>query len=271
MSTLLLLLGLIIIVIGVLVYQKMTLKAEGFTDTTATQLSFCPVNTTAYLNLDGDTECCDGRVTMNECMGTPICAISTTSSLPPCSEIQATYYKIQANDKCPPSMPLYYEGIGGGSGCASMLNDTKNGPVNNGTPQCTIYKDMPTNYSDSTSCYNAMNLETISDRAKKLFDSNGVTTSYLTSALTPQKIGNQVLHMVQVSYNQTPTSTPTTCYYASDLAIMINLQKQNGLMNADEASAKTTALSKGVYYGECSAMAAVYTTKSLAPTDLISS
>lgn len=248
----------------------MTLKPEGFTDSAATQLSFCPVNTTAYLNLDGDTECCDGRVTMNECMGTPICAISTTSSLPPCSEIQATYYKIQANDKCPPSMPKYYEGVGGNSGCATILNTNKNAPANNGTPQCTIYKDMSTNYSNATSCYNQMNLEKISNRANKLFDTNGVTTSYLSSALTPQQIGKQALQMVQVSYKKTPTSTPTTCYYASDLAIMINLQKQNGLIKPDDASAKTTALSKGVYYGECSAMAAVYTTKSLAPTELIS-
>jgi hypothetical protein len=113
-----------------------------------------------------------------------------------------------------------------------------------------------------------MNLEKISNRANKLFDTNGVTTSYLSSALTPQQIGKQALQMVQVSYKKTPTSTPTTCYYASDLSIMINLQKDNGLITADEASARTIALSNGVYNGECGAMAAVYTTKSLAAADL---
>jgi len=271
MSALLLLIGLIVIIIGILIYQKMTLvtqKSEGFTGATAeTQLSFCPVNTTAYLNLNGDTECCDGSVTMNECMGTPICAISTNSSLPSCSDVQASYFRTMGADKCPSGMS-YYEPLSGNPGCASQLNGNKNAPVNDTVPQCIIYSDMNANYSNQNSCYNKKNLQTISTDATALFKSNGVTTSFQGATLVPQVIGPVTLQMVQVSYVPKTTSPAKTCYYASDLSKMIGIQQANGILTADDASARMSAINSGIFNGECGAMAAVYNTKTLAEKQL---
>jgi hypothetical protein len=162
----------------------------------------------------------------------------------------------------------YYEPASGNPGCASQLNGNKNAPVNDVVPQCIIYSDMNANFSNQNSCYNRKNLQTISTDATALFKSNGVTTSFQSATLVSQVIGPVTLQMVQVSYTSKPNDPAKTCYYASDLSNMIDLQQSNGILTADNASARISAINSGTYNGECGAMAAVYNTKTLAASQL---
>jgi hypothetical protein len=273
MTAMILLLALILIVIGALIYQKWSLgqeKREGFTGYTDTQLTFCPINTTAYLNLDGDTECCDGQVTMNECIGKPICALATNSSLPPCSEVQKTYYQTMGQELCPSGLN-YYEPANptNNPGCANTLNEYKNGPHVNATSKCVIHRDMDSNYSDSNSCYNMKKLQETVASATTLFNSGGVKTSFAGASLTPKIIGNKTIQLVQVNYNKSATSTPSSCYYPSDLSLMIDLQQQNGIIEQSVAVERLQAINEGLYSQECGAAAAAYNTAIIDKSTLV--
>jgi len=261
MIAMILLLGLILIIIGVLIYQKMSIqqqKTEGFTSQTETQLTFCPVNTNAYLNAKGDTECCDGEVKMNECLGKAICAIATNSSLPSCSEVQQTYNDLMAKDICPAGLK-YYESKTA-SGCANILNPTRDGPGINSETQCIHYSDMNSSYAHADSCHNQKKLQNSSENMPDLFKNSG--TSYISSALSPVKIGKETIQIVNVTYGLA-TGAQNTCQSADDIKQIINLQQQNNIINQDQAMARINLVTEGLYRNDCAAASAYYSTKAL--------
>ena len=269
MSTMILLLALILIVIGALIYQKWSVvqeKREGFTTQSDTQIAFCPINTNAYLNSNGDTECCDGPVAMNECMGTPICAIATNSALPSCSEVQNAYTTTMGDEVCPSGLK-YYEPTSPTemSGCADVLNSKKDGPHANSVKKCTIYNDRYSNYKLADSCYNQKHLVDVSNSILDIF-----STGYIKSELSPHSLDSnnpssaKSMQMVDVTYQQ--NSINAICNSAQDLALKIDLQQEYGFLTQPVATKQINLINSGRYAGECSAAAAAYSLKTIAPS-----
>jgi len=158
MKTLYLLLLSVIIIIGVLIYQKMT-SIEGFVDTDQIELNSCPHNMQSYINpKTSDTACCDGTVADNICSGDAVCTLTPTASsnLPACSTYIKEYNARMAKEHCFYTMSQYYEDDSQTpsiSGCASKVNKYTSAPTLN-AKSCRVYPTTKLNQYKFDSCEN---------------------------------------------------------------------------------------------------------------------
>jgi hypothetical protein len=158
MKTLYLLLLLVVIIIGVLIYQKIV-SVEGFADTDQVELSFCPHNMQSYQDSKtSDTVCCDGAVADNICSGDSVCTLtpSSASKLPACSTYMKEYNALKAKEHCFDTMSQYYEDDSQKpiiSGCASKVNKDTSAPTL-GAKSCKVYSTAKLNQYKFDSCEN---------------------------------------------------------------------------------------------------------------------
>lgn len=122
-------------------------------------MNFCPQGGNAFINLDGDTQCCDGPVNGYQCNGKIQCTFGKTSGdLMSCSAIQKIISSEKSKSVCPPSKQNYFEGPSI-SGCTnSPLTENLEGPTSS-AKTCVIHKDETLNKSDIKSCSNEKLLE----------------------------------------------------------------------------------------------------------------
>ena len=131
---------------------------EGFTDDFNLDLHIttCPADTVSFVDGGGRTVCCDGTVENGTCSGPTVCSLSESiAGLPTCSAWLDAYLDTKAADRCPPSMPKYYENKATNtSGCTSgNRNSTGTAPADSQS-FCTLYTSADDDIIKQDSCTN---------------------------------------------------------------------------------------------------------------------
>jgi hypothetical protein len=131
---------------------------EGFES--GSSMNFCPQGWNAFINIDGDTQCCEGSVNGHQCVGKIQCTFGKESAdLQSCVALQKKLSVEKSKSICPPSKPNYFENPDGKAGCTdSPLTDSLSGPAGSANT-CIIYKDTASNNNDAQSCSNQRLLE----------------------------------------------------------------------------------------------------------------
>ena len=146
---------------GVTIYEQFKDKpvpTEGFVGEADTDLSIttCPAETNSYIDGGGRTVCCDGSVAGGKCAGKSVCSLSEAiAGLPTCSDWLDAYLENKGQNKCPRSMPNYYENKKTNiSGCvdgARTKDGTAAGP---NTKFCNLYQTESDDLIKTDSCTN---------------------------------------------------------------------------------------------------------------------
>jgi len=140
MAVLLILIILILVICGILINQRMK-QAEAFDLGPNTELTTCPLKSTAYLAKNGDTLCCDGPLGADGKCGKPLCALAQRKDMLSCKAMLDAENKISAKF-CPPSLTNYYTDANKKSGCTDgALNNDRTGPISPFAKVCKIYDD----------------------------------------------------------------------------------------------------------------------------------
>jgi len=152
MTILVILVILILIICGVLAYQKMNL-AEGFDLGANTELSTCPLQSISYLDRNGDTLCCETSLSPEGECGKPLCALAKRRDMPSCKAMLD-----EANQKaasiCPPSLPNYYTDGKAVTGCTDgALNNERTAPISSFSKTCKVYPDTPVKINGKMTSY----------------------------------------------------------------------------------------------------------------------
>ncbi len=115
------------------------------------QISTCPADSKSFIDNLGRTICCEGSIENGTCNGRAICSLSESAKgLPTCSEWYSALLTERGRDRCPPSMPNYYEG-----GCtAGRRKADGSGPANPGIKFCKFYTTKTDDESKLDSCSN---------------------------------------------------------------------------------------------------------------------
>jgi len=150
------------IIYGFHVYETFQNKKEGFADTPQPtndlQITKCPADSVSYINNKGVTLCCNGTVSNGKCNGNTICSLSeSTQSVSTCSDWMQAYLEDKGSERCPASMPNYFESASS-SGCTSgKRNKDGTGPLGNSF--CKIYSQKVDDEGKLDSCTNHKLLE----------------------------------------------------------------------------------------------------------------
>jgi hypothetical protein len=126
------------------------------------QVSSCPAKSKQFIDSNGIVLCCEGTISDGKCQGKPICSLSEGSDkYPTCSTWFAAYLNEKGRDRCPPSMPNYYESKDGTvKGCTSgRRNKDGSGPITQGQKFCKLYNDQKSEEREVDSCTNLRMLE----------------------------------------------------------------------------------------------------------------
>jgi hypothetical protein len=149
------------IAISILFYKgKKTYEAftsektsEGFVNpiTDDIQISTCPADSKSFIDNLGRTICCQGSVENGICTGKAICSLSESAKgLPTCSEWYSALLSERGRDRCPVSMPNYFEG-----GCtAGKRKADGSGPADPSIKFCKFYTTKDNDESKLDSCSN---------------------------------------------------------------------------------------------------------------------
>lgn len=138
--------------------QHISLK-EGFQggDDSDLILTTCPAESVSFVDNGGRTVCCDGEVHAGVCKGSIICSLSEgMGNMPTCGQWLGAYLAEKGKNRCPPSMPNYFENAEGGGCTAGARNSKGTGAVG---PLCKLYKTQEEDYTHMDSCTNQKILE----------------------------------------------------------------------------------------------------------------
>jgi len=146
----------IIITLVVLHYWK---SDEGFENPSSRNyyLSSCPPGYKTFYGSDGSTQCCNGEIIANQCIGDLKCTLGKgTVDMPNCVQAMIKEYTEKGQEMCPPTMPNYFEnGAEKKKGCTKGdWNDTLTGPQTASQPTCIIYDMQADNELKVDSCLN---------------------------------------------------------------------------------------------------------------------
>jgi hypothetical protein len=160
----LLLLGIILFFTaqGVTIYEQFkneaNIEVEGFVGEADTDLSIttCPAETNSYIDGGGRTVCCDGSVNGGKCAGKPVCSLSEAiAGLPTCSDWLDAYLDNKGQNKCPKSMPKYFENKKTKiSGCVNGSRTKDGSAPGPNTKFCNLYQTESDDLIKTDSCTN---------------------------------------------------------------------------------------------------------------------
>ena len=165
--------GLLIIVLGVQskeVYDAFTDKppeqkkaTEGFRDVQTDDiiLTSCPAKTVSFIDDRGNTVCCEGEIENGKCIGKEVCSLTKDEGkYPTCGRYYAAILEERGRDRCPTSMPSYYENEATGEkGCAQgRRKQDGSGPLP-GVKFCKLYTSKRDDEGKADSCTNQTLLE----------------------------------------------------------------------------------------------------------------
>lgn len=188
--------------------QKENFQNPTSEELTKLNIQTCPASSISYINDKGNTICCDGSLIDGKCSGKDICTLSSTAKgIPTCSTWYQAYLDVRGNERCPKSLPNYYEDNGKSvKGCTSdSLNMTGTAPASSSsgtTKKCILYTLQKDEEFKMDSCSNVKMLEdsfcfsrAVAGEKKALFK---------TSAQTPP--------LVQCTTFDTLNKTPLACF-----------------------------------------------------------
>jgi hypothetical protein len=136
---------------------------EGFQNvsTSELQITTCPADSKSYIDNNGRTVCCQGSVSSGKCIGNLICTLSEAGKdLPTCNTWYAALLDERGRDRCPSSMPTYFEGGKLGRGCTSgKRNKDGTGPDLVNAKFCKMYTTEKDELLKEDSCTNQKMLE----------------------------------------------------------------------------------------------------------------
>jgi hypothetical protein len=136
---------------------------EGFVSgsTSEIQITTCPANSKMYIDNNGRSVCCEGNVENGKCVGRPICTLSESGNdLPTCNTWYAALLDERGRDRCPSSMPAYFEGGKMGRGCTSgRRNKDGTAPDLASAKFCKLYTSEKDELLNEDSCTNQKMLE----------------------------------------------------------------------------------------------------------------
>jgi len=145
---------------GVSIYEQFRVKpVEGFQSESEIDLHIttCPADTVSFVDGGGRTVCCEGTVANGKCSGKTVCSLSESiAGLPTCSAWLDAYLDMKSAERCPPSMPKYYENKATNtSGCTSgNRNSAGTAPANDKSRFCTLYSSADDDLLKNDSCTN---------------------------------------------------------------------------------------------------------------------
>jgi hypothetical protein len=142
-------------------FQNYDTKDEGFVGSSQDdiRLTSCPADYKQFVNNDGQIQCCDGIPNSGKCSGKVICSLSEGE--PTCSTWYTAVLDEKGRNKCPPSMPNYFESKDGKTkGCTSgKRKPDGSGPLDNSMKFCKLYTSQRDDEGKVDSCTNVMLLD----------------------------------------------------------------------------------------------------------------
>lgn len=123
-------------------------------------ITSCPADTVSYVDGGGRTVCCDGTVADGKCSGAKVCSLSEPiSGLPTCSIWLDAYLENKGAQRCPTTMPHYFENKAANtSGCTGGDRNTK-GTAPLSAKFCNLYVSEEDSLLKIDSCENQKMLE----------------------------------------------------------------------------------------------------------------
>lgn len=163
----LLLFGIIFLILAVQgkkVYEAFQDKPpEGFTSTQTDDiiLTSCPANTNIFVDDAGNSVCCDGIVENGKCVGKEVCSISKEQTkYPTCGRYWAAILEERGRDRCPVSMPNYFENMTNNEkGCTQGRRTRDGSAALPGEKFCKLYNSKKDEEEKIDSCSNQEMLE----------------------------------------------------------------------------------------------------------------
>jgi len=120
-------------------------------------LTTCPAESISFVDNGGRTLCCDGEVHAGVCKGSTICSLSEgVGNTPTCGEWLGAYLAEKGKNRCPPSMPKYFEKDGVGGCTAGVRNSDGTSAIGK---SCNLYKTQKEDNMQMDSCTNQKMLE----------------------------------------------------------------------------------------------------------------
>jgi hypothetical protein len=126
------------------------------------RLTSCPADYKQFINNEGQILCCDGTPNSGKCSGKTLCSLSEAGGgMPTCSAWYTALLDERGRNKCPPSMPNYFESKDGKlKGCTSgRRKPDGSGPLESTMKFCKLYTSQRDEESKLDSCTNQMILE----------------------------------------------------------------------------------------------------------------
>jgi hypothetical protein len=136
------------------------------------ELLTCPVDSEAFVEkATGKSFCCNGTIQDERCNGKLLCTTShtTKNSVPSCSQYKYSLFEEKAANRCPASLPKYWETPGKGQkkkGCCEKGGRAKDGnlsvrsQIHGGPPKmCILYPTLEEEKHYANSCYNTKRME----------------------------------------------------------------------------------------------------------------
>jgi len=183
-------------VFGILT-ESISLK-EGFQGDDDLILTTCPADTKSFVDNGGRTVCCDGEIHGGVCKGSAICSLSeSVGNMPTCGQWLGAYLAEKGKNRCPPSMPNYFESPTGGGCAAGARNSTGTGAVG---PLCKLYKTQEEDNKKLDSCTN-----------QKMLEETKCFTNSIIANKSLHEQWNELPPFVQCNYTDPVTQMPISC------------------------------------------------------------
>lgn len=188
-------------------YGSSSANKEGFVggNTSDIRLIGCPADYKQFVNNDGQILCCDGTPNSGKCSGRTICSLSEGAGrLPTCSAWYTAYLDEKGRNKCPPSMPSYFESKDGKTkGCtAGARKQDGTGPLEGSAKFCRMYTSQREEEGKANSCSNVLLLD-------KTVCFPG--TSVKTDKSLTEVLGGFLPARIQCSFGDPSLKTAGTC------------------------------------------------------------
>lgn len=163
-------------------------------------LTTCPADSTSFINDNGRTICCNGMILDNKCSGKTLCTLSESAEgIPTCNEWYSAWLNERGKERCPASMPNYFEDKSKNvrGCCAGPRNKTGTAPLTPTDKMCKIYTTQKEENEKEDSCTNMKLLESTkcfsSNIDVKKTISNGVVSCSYTTKEGPIKVSRTCL------------------------------------------------------------------------------
>ena len=264
MTILVILVILILIICGVLAYQKMNL-AEGFELGDNTELSTCPLQSISYLDRHGNTLCCETSLSPEGDCEKPLCALGKRKDMPSCKAMLDEANKKAANI-CPPSLPNYYTDGKAVTGCTDgALNNERTAPISSFSKTCKVYPDTPVKIDRKLTSYTAndTNMDSCAVQRRLELDRTNMKDLFKSSFIDAVPLGKPIINLITYKQPNSTAIQSSTCYSKDTLIFIFNNMPLDGQFFTTEAGRKAyiDLINDGFSTFDCSVQKTIQTDK----------